>query len=111
AFTFVQNCRKWSSGGTVRPDPGRFSQKLPMRTRLPLLLILVSAAGVAALAQSKQTLLMNRLGPSQMTLYIANGDGSGGRPLLASSSLDYDSSLSPDGHSTVLTSQRGGSGP
>src|SRR5437867_10180770 len=54
-----------------------------MRTRLPLLLILVSAAGLAPLAQSKQTLLMTRLGPSQMTLYIANGDGSGERPLLA----------------------------
>src|SRR5206468_4371136 len=89
---------------------GRFSQELPMRTRLPLLLILVSAAGVAALAQSKQTLLMNRLGPSQMTLYIANGDGSGERPLLASSSFDYNASLSPDGHWIVFTSERAGSG-
>src|SRR5437879_13731018 len=69
-------CRNWSGASRIRPDPGRFSQELPMRTRLPLLLILVSAAGLAALAQSKQTLLMNRLGPSQMTLYIANGDGS-----------------------------------
>src|SRR2546426_871291 len=81
-----------------------------MRTRLPLLLILVSAAGLAALAQSKQTLLMNRLGPSQMTLYIANGDGSGERPLLASSSFDYNASLSPDGHWIVFTSERAGSG-
>src|SRR5436309_1042950 len=81
-----------------------------MRTRLPLLLILVSAAGVAALAQSKQTLLMNRLGPSQMTLYIANGDGSGERPLLVSSSFDYNASLSPDGHWIVFTSERAGSG-
>ena len=81
-----------------------------MRTRLPLLLILVSAAGLAPLAQSKQTLLMNRLGPSQMTLYIANGDGSGERPLLASSSFDYNASFSPDGHWIVFTSERAGSG-
>src|SRR5213080_3107157 len=81
-----------------------------MRTRLPLWLILVSAAGLAPLAQSKQTLLMNRLGPSQMTLYIANGDGSGERPLLASSSFDYNASFSPDGHWIVFTSERAGSG-
>ena len=81
-----------------------------MRTRLPLLLILVSAAGLAPLAQTKQTLLMNRLGPSQMTLYIANGDGSGERPLLASSSFDYNASFSPDGHWIVFTSERAGSG-
>ena len=79
-----------------------------MRTRLPLLLILVSAAGLAPLAQSKQTLLMNRLGPSQMTLYIADGDGSGERPLLASSSFDYNASFSPDGHWIVFTSERAG---
>src|SRR5207249_11892260 len=81
-----------------------------MRTRLPLLLILVSAGGVAALAQSKQTLLMNRLGPSQTTLYIANGDGSGERPLLAASSIDYNASLSPAGHWIVFTSEGAGSG-
>ena len=81
-----------------------------MRTRLLLLLILVSAAGLAPLAQSKQTLLMNRLGPSQMTLYIANGDGSGERPLLASSGFDYNASFSPDGHWIVFTSERAGSG-
>src|SRR5207247_1493811 len=72
--------------------------------------ILVSAAGLAPLAQTKQTLLMNRLGPSQMTLYIANGDGSGERPLLASSSFDYNASFSLDGHWIVFPSARAGSG-
>src|SRR5258708_5219042 len=53
---------------------------------------------------------MNRLGPSQMTLYIANADGSGERPLFAISGFDYNPSFSPDGKWIAFTSERNGSG-
>ena len=61
-------------------------------------------------AGPKQTMLMNRLGPSAMTLYIANGDGSGERPLFPSSRFDYNASFSRDGRWVVFTSERNGSG-
>jgi Tol biopolymer transport system component len=82
-----------------------------MKTR-EVVLSLVFACGVAAplSAGPKQTMLMNRLGPSQMTLYIANSDGSGERPLFAISGFDYNPSFSPDGKWIVFTSERNGSG-
>src|SRR5689334_24982865 len=61
-------------------------------------------------AGPKQTMLMNRLGPSQMTLYIASAEGSGERPLFSTSGFDYNASFSPDGQWLVFTSERTGSG-
>ena len=52
---------------------------------------------VACRAKAEAGRLMNRLGPSQMTLYIANADGSGEHPLFPSSGFDYNASFSPDG--------------
>ena len=72
--------------------------------------VLIFAAALSLAAGPKQTMLMNRLGPSQMTLYIANADGSGERPLFASSGFDYNASFSPDGKWIVFTSERNGSG-
>lgn len=71
---------------------------------------LVLSATLSVSAGPKQTMLMNRLGPSQMTLYIANGDGSGERPLFSSPGFDYNASFSPDGKWIVFTSERIGSG-
>ena len=61
-------------------------------------------------AGPKTTMLMNRLGPSAMTLCLANADGSGERPLFSSSGFDYNASFSPDGKWIVFTSERNGSG-
>src|SRR5260370_18597278 len=72
--------------------------------------VLIFAAALSLAAGPKQTMLMNRLGPSQMTLYIANADGSGERPLFSSSGFDYNASFSPDGKWIVFTSERTGSG-
>jgi Tol biopolymer transport system component len=77
---------------------------------LGLLATLVFAASALTLAAPKQVLLMNRLGPSQLTLYTANADGSGERPLFAASGFDYNASFSPDGQWIVFTSERTGSG-
>jgi len=62
-------------------------------------------------AMSKDIMLMNRIGPSKMELYVANADGSGERRLLPDSKgLDYDPSFSPDGKWIVFTSERDAEG-
>jgi Tol biopolymer transport system component len=60
---------------------------------------------------SKDVMLMNRIGPSKMELYVANADGSGEHRLLPDSKgLDYDPSFSPDGKWIVFTSERDAEG-
>src|SRR5437879_9288490 len=82
-----------------------------MKMRVAALSVGLAFAAVLSLsAGPKQTMLMNRLGPSQMTLYIANADGSAERPLFSSSGCDYTASFSPDGKWIVFTSERNGSG-
>jgi Tol biopolymer transport system component len=81
-----------------------------MKRVLATMLILLSGAAVMTLAAPKQTLLMNRLGPSQLVLYVANADGSDERPLFPTSGFDYNGSFSPDGQWILFTSERGGSG-
>jgi Tol biopolymer transport system component len=79
----------------------------------------VVAAAIAAAAwlaatqavQATDVMLMNRIGPSQMWLYVANADGSGERRLLpATATREYDASFSPDGKWIVFTSERDGAG-
>src|SRR4026209_58664 len=81
-----------------------------MKTKLALVAPLGCAAALSTVAATNQTMLMNRLRPSARTLYIANADGSGERPLFGSSGFDYNASFSPDGRWIVFTSERGGSG-
>ena len=57
-----------------------------------------SGAASRFLRCGKDVMLMNRIGPSKMELYIANADGSGEHRLLPdSAALDYDPSFSPTG--------------
>jgi Tol biopolymer transport system component len=58
----------------------------------------------------KKVMLMNRLGPTDSVLYMANANGTGERPLMAASGFDYDSSFSADGKWIVFTSERNGFG-
>jgi len=60
--------------------------------------------------QQKGVMLMNRIGPSASTLYIANADGSEEHPLLATPGFDYHASYSADGRWIVFTSERNGLG-
>src|SRR6267142_1909638 len=57
----------------------------------------------------KHRILMNRIGPSDADLFIANADGTGERKLLSASGFDYNASFSPDGKWIVFTSERSGS--
>ena len=68
-------------------------------------LVLISSTS----ATDKARLLIQRIGPSASTIYIANADGSGERQPLAMQALDYNASLSPDGQWIAFTSEREGS--
>lgn len=68
-------------------------------------------AGTVQQAVAKEVMLMNRIGPSKLMLYVANADGSGERPLLPPTAVrDYDASFSTDGKWIVFTSERDGEG-
>ncbi|KAF2714260.1 tricorn protease N-terminal domain-containing protein [Pleomassaria siparia CBS 279.74] len=58
----------------------------------------------------KGALLLNRIGPSVSTLWIANADGTDARKLLNDSNFDYHASFSPDGKWITFTSERNGDG-
>jgi Tol biopolymer transport system component len=64
----------------------------------------------AARPGKKGVMLMNRIGPSSSTLYIANIDGTGERPLLQDAAFEYHASFASDGHSVYFTSERTGDG-
>src|SRR5260370_18218880 len=67
------------------------------------------ALGSAHPAFTKNTILVNRIGPSGGELFIANGDGSGEHKLNSGGSMDYDAMFSADGKWIVFTSERNGS--
>jgi Tol biopolymer transport system component len=75
-----------------------------------LVLILFVLFGFEPAYAQKKVMLMNRLAPSGLVLYIATADGSGERPLFPTSGFDYNASFSPDGRWVVFTSERDGSG-
>src|SRR5688572_6291890 len=56
-----------------------------------------------------ERIFVNRIGPSDSTLFIAKADGSDERPLLAPSELDYNASFGAGDEWVVFTSERGGS--
>jgi Tol biopolymer transport system component len=61
-----------------------------------------------SLAQAKDVMLMNRIGPSRSELFVANADGTAEHRLLNGSSFDYHASYSYDGKWIVFTSERAG---
>ena len=63
-----------------------------------------------SVALAKPVMLMNRIGPSASELFLANADGTGEHPLLATSGFDYHASYSADQRWIVFTSERNGSG-
>lgn len=58
----------------------------------------------------KGVMLMNRIGPSTSTLYVANTDGTNERQLFNESTFDYHAAFSPDGEWITFTSERNGLG-
>src|SRR5437879_2336795 len=72
--------------------------------------LLLGALALASAERSvtKNTILVNRIGPSGGELFIANGDGSGERKLNSGGNMDYDAMFSNDGKWIVFTSERNG---
>jgi Tol biopolymer transport system component len=60
-------------------------------------------------ASAKNTILVNRIGPSASELFVANADGTGERKLFPVTGFDYDASFSADGKWIVFTSERNSS--
>ena len=82
-----------------------------MSQRLSRVAIAFSLCLCAAAAPAREVMLMNRISPSTMTLFIANADGSGERRLLPDSAgMDYDASVSADGKWIIFTSERDSDG-
>ena len=73
-----------------------------------VLTILMVVLIVVQPASAKDTILVNRIGPSASELFVASGDGSGERKLFAETGFDYDASFSTDGKWIVFTSERKG---
>src|SRR6266566_1353475 len=94
----------------MREPEGRFSMaKFGITVTAFFLLLGALALASAQLAFTKNTILVNRIGPSGGELFIANGDGSGERKLNSGGHMDYDAMFSTDGKWIVLTSERNGS--
>jgi Tol biopolymer transport system component len=72
------------------------------------LLLGALALASAQPALAKNTILVNRIGPSGGELFMANGDGSGERKLNSGGKMDYDAMFSTDGKWIVFTSERNG---
>jgi Tol biopolymer transport system component len=84
---------------------------LQCRMRIFAIFVAVAAAGLAAAAQSPQQVVYARVSPNPggLGVFIAAADGSGERPLLTATDLDYDPVFASDGQSIVFTSDREGS--
>src|SRR6266568_3233471 len=95
---------------TMREPEGRFSMaKFGITLTAFFLLLGALALASAQLPFTKNTILVNRIGPSGGELFIANGDGSGERKLNSGGNMDYDAMFSTDGKWIVFTSERNGS--
>ena len=70
----------------------------------------VGATLIRPVRGKKGVMLMNRIAPCSSTLFIANLDGSGERPLLADGRFEYNGSLAPNGEWLAFTSERKGDG-
>src|SRR6201996_4817743 len=62
-----------------------------------------------SIGHAADRVLLSRLGPTKAALFISQADGGGERPLLATTSLDYDPAWSPKGDWIAFTSERNGS--
>lgn len=77
--------------------------------RLRSLLGCVVLACVASPCMAIDNILFLRIAPTQSTLYVANADGSGERPLTEPGALDYNPAWSAKGDWIAFTSERAGS--
>lgn len=82
--------------------------KLGITISAAFLLLIGLAFASSPPAASRNTILVNRIGPSGAQLFIANSDGTGERKLNSGGNMDYDPMFSADGKWIVFTSERNG---
>lgn len=83
------------------PEAIAFRRSVAFPCVLPLVTTAFPCRGASSI-------LLDRLGPTQASLYISNADGSEERILSQSGSVDYDPSWSPRDDWIVFTSERTG---
>ena len=81
-----------------------------MKASFAAVALLVLASAFALPAAPRGVMLMNRIAPSTIDLFIANADGTGERKLFTNSDFDYNASFSAEGQWIVFTSERNGYG-
>jgi len=75
-----------------------------------ILVFLVGWLGLLpSLAEAAERILLDRIGPNQATLFVADADGGNEHALLPAGALDYDPAWSPRGTWIAFTSERNGS--
>jgi Tol biopolymer transport system component len=120
-FAALANCRKWNNYAIGQQrcsncDPLIKMKETPMDRRRFLgnlsagVWLAQSASTAFAQTLPKETLLLNRIGPTASQIFIADADGSNERKLIDSGTLDYNASFSADGQWVVFTSERDGLG-
>lgn len=81
-----------------------------LETSFPTMLNSRTFSPRASSSGKKGVFLMNWIGPSTSTLYVANVDGTNERQLLNSSTYNYHEQFSPNGQWITFTSERNGDG-
>jgi len=120
-FAALANCRKWNNCAMDPLPSSNWDLLIKMKeTLMDRRRFLGNVSAGVWLAQSapsafaqtppKETLLLNRIGPTASQIFIANADGSNERKLIDSGTLDYNASFSADGKWVVFTSERDGLG-
>jgi len=69
--------------------------------------LLICAIPLSLVAE-RPHIVFSLLAPSRSGLFLADADGSNERPLMPSTTLDYNASFSADGNWIIFTSERGG---
>ena len=73
------------------------------------ILVFLVVGLLPSLAQAADRILLDRIGPNQATLFVADADGGNEHALLPAGALDYDPAWSPRGTWIAFPSERNGS--
>ena len=79
---------------------------VPLKVAAYVLVVLLLSFADPAVGAQKVIMFASNVFPLHSQLFIANGDGTGERPLLPLTGMDYSPSISPDGEWVIFTSER-----
>jgi len=77
-------------------------------SRFSVSLCLAALSATSLCCRAADRILLDRLGPTQATIFVANADGTGEQAITQPGSINYDPSWSPSGDWIVFTSERTG---